>query len=261
MVDTSEGALCSGEGVEPVDANVRDECEDEVRVPTLQSRPTAPTKAELREHYPLHLQYRSWCPDCVSAKGHSKHHRRTEDEPVEKQDGFTTWHMDYCFFNKKTFEEHDPSVVQAEGSLPVLVSYDKAKEGFWTLPVAEKGASEDAVQWTCGVMEDSGYGGCEITVKSDQEPAIVSLRKAIAATRTGTTVPMNSPVRCSKSNGRIENAVKRFQGQLRVLKHFFEGRVKKQLPADSALLTWLIVWTSDCLNKFRVGEDGKTCYE
>ena len=80
-------------------------------------------------------------------------------------------------------------------------------------------------------MEDSGYSGCEITAKPDQEPAIIGLRKATGATRTGVTVPINSPVRCSKSNERIENAVKGFKGQPRVLKHF-----QKQMPVDCALV-------------------------
>ena len=56
----------------------------------------------------------------------------------------------------------------------MLLGYDEIKEAFWALPVKEKGASEDAVQYTCGVMDDSGYGGCEITIKSDQERAIVT---------------------------------------------------------------------------------------
>ena len=76
-------------------------------------------------------------------------------------------------------------------------------------------------------MEDSGYGGNEVSVKTAQEPAIVSLRQGIAANRTADTVPLNSPVRCSKSNGRMENAVKRFQGHLRVLKHYFESKIKR----------------------------------
>ena len=149
--------LCSGEGVSPVEEVVVEAIEEEARLPTTQQRPIAPTKAELKEHYPLHLQYRSWCRYCVSGKGHSKHHRRSGDERVEEHSGFTTWHMDYCFFNKKTLEVHGPSEEQAECSLPVLVAYDEVKEACWTMPVVEKGANEDVVQWTCRVLEDSGY--------------------------------------------------------------------------------------------------------
>jgi hypothetical protein len=59
----------------------------------------------------------------------------------------------------------------------------------------------------------------------------------------------------------MENAVRRFQGHLRVFKHYFESKVKRQLPSDSAMFTWLIPWAAECLNKFKVGADGLTCYE
>ena len=38
---------------------------DEVRIPRVARRPVLPTKAEIDEHFPLHLNYRSWCAHCV----------------------------------------------------------------------------------------------------------------------------------------------------------------------------------------------------
>ena len=35
--------------------------EEEMRKPKVGRRPVLPTKAEVEEHFPLHLQYRSWC--------------------------------------------------------------------------------------------------------------------------------------------------------------------------------------------------------
>ena len=145
--------------------------------------------------------------------------------------------------------------------MPVLVTYDELKEGFWALHAEKKGATAEVVKWCCNTLEDSGYGGNEVSVKTDQEPAIVSLRQGIAANRAADTVPLNSPVRCSKSNGRMENAVRRFQGNLCVLKQYFESKVKRQLPSDSAMFTWLIPWAAECLNQFKVGANGLTCYE
>ena len=108
MIDSSERGLCSGEGIETTgfsDGN-------EVRQPRVPMRPYSPTQADLKEHYPLHLHYRSWCADCVHGKGHSKHHRSSNSEPS----GEVTWHMDYCFYSKKTLEEHDHDAVVPEGS-------------------------------------------------------------------------------------------------------------------------------------------------
>ena len=59
----------------------------------------------------------------------------------------------------------------------------------------------------------------------------------------------------------MENAVKRFQGHIRVLKHYFESKIKRELKADCAMFTWLVVWAAESLNKFKVGSDGLTCYE
>ena len=101
----------------------------------------------------------------------------------------------------------------------------------------------------------------KISMTTDQEVFILELKRIVSAHRLGETVPLSSPVRCSKANGRMENAVKKFQGQLRVLKHHFEDDVQKYVPPDSVLLTWLIPWVNESINKFKVGEDGKTCYE
>ena len=61
MGGTSESGLYSGDKVVPTE-------EEESRTPVMPARPYSPTKAEIKEHYPLHLHYRSWCPDCVRGK-------------------------------------------------------------------------------------------------------------------------------------------------------------------------------------------------
>ena len=45
----------------------------------------------------------------------------------------------------------------------------------------------------------------------------MALKNATAAARVGEAVPIESPVRASKSNGMMENAVKTWQGQLRTI--------------------------------------------
>ena len=89
----------------------------------------------------------------------------------------------------------------------------------------------------------------------------MALKAAIAASRISETVPIESPVRASKSNGMMENAVKIWQGQLRTIKHFVESRVGKPIEPGGALFSWLIPFCADILNKFRVGADGRTAYE
>ena len=97
------------------------------------------------------------------------------------------------------------------------------------------------VKWMVDRINLSGYNGEQLTMKSDNEDSIVALHKATAAMRYGETVLIKSPVRSSKSNGRMENAVRRWQSQLRTIKHFTESRIKKKIPAESALFSWLVV--------------------
>ena len=43
--------------------------DEELRKPRIGRRPILPTKAEVMEHFPLHLQYRSWCRHGRAGKG------------------------------------------------------------------------------------------------------------------------------------------------------------------------------------------------
>ena len=128
--------LYSGDKVIPVE-------EGEARVLVVTAGPYSQTKAEIREHYPLHLQYRSWCPDCVRGKGHSRHHRAWTSEP---SDG-ATWHMDYCFFSKDMIEEVEEG--HAGGCLPVLVKCDEAKNVMGIADTEGRNCRGDEMELRC----------------------------------------------------------------------------------------------------------------
>ena len=59
----------------------------------------------------------------------------------------------------------------------------------------------------------------------------------------------------------MENALKICCGLLRTLKHFFESKVKRQLKVEHAMYSWLIAWTAEVMNKYKVRKHGKTSYE
>ena len=79
---------------------------------------------------------------------------------------------------------------------------------MWALAVKQKGVTEGIVKYLFGVLCQSGYQGQKLTTKTDQEPSILALKKAVAAERVGETVPSESPVGASKSNGMMDNAIK-----------------------------------------------------
>ena len=131
-----------------------------------------------------------------------------------------TVHMDYAFMTAEEAEEE---------MQPTLVIFDDDKESFWALGVERKGVTEGIVKYVAGILDQSGYQGEKLTMKSDQEPSILALKKAVAAERVGETVPIESPVRPSKPNGRMENAMKIWQEQLLTIKHDVESKFKKRI--------------------------------
>ena len=130
-------------------------------------RPQAPTKAEVDAHFPLHAEYRDWCPHCVAGKGMSTHHRHDKgnDEPID-----TTVNLDYLFMIP---EEED------EGMDAVLILYDSNRKGIWTMSVDKKGATPSSVKWVTDKSDDIVDLGSEVTLKSDQKPAILDLKREV----------------------------------------------------------------------------------
>ena len=96
---------------------------------------------------------------------------------------------------------------------PVLTIYDDSLETIWDIPVQAKGAISFVVEWCVGVFELSVYSNTDITLNSDQEPAIWALKVAVAAERFGKTALIASPVRESRAIGAVENAARRWQGK------------------------------------------------
>ena len=209
----------------------------------------APTNLEVEEHLPLRVNYRSWCEDCRTSRGRQAPHII---EPHGRDTSGITLSADYAFATPEDKEED---------MKPSRVMYGDDKDAFWAIGVESKGPSEPIVKYVKGVLGMSGYEGETITCKTDQEPSIIALERAVAAIRNGETVPIESPVRASKSNGNMENAVGRWQGQLRTINHYVEKRLGRRIEVDGILFGWLIPYVIEILNKFRVGPDGRTAYE
>ena len=123
----------------------------EVRVHKIGRRPMAPTKAEIEAHFPLHLNYRSWCKHCVAGKARLDQHRL--DDPNRERLGIT-WSADYAFMGSEEAEE---------GMQPTLVMYDDDKESFWAIGVQQKGPTEPLVRYCVEALDQSGYRGQKIT--------------------------------------------------------------------------------------------------
>ena len=54
---------------EELDAEIVEIEESEMKKPRVGVRPVLPTKAEVEAHFPLHLEYRSWCAHLSRGQG------------------------------------------------------------------------------------------------------------------------------------------------------------------------------------------------
>ena len=139
------------------------------------TRLTAPTRQEYKEHHISHWPTRDWCEHCTKGKGVSDDHLHHPDKEAPED---PTVSLDYCFMGPEEAESD---------MIPVLVLFDNKSKGIWALPVTEKGANEATVNWVADTIEEMGYGGTKVILKSDQEPAMLSLKKAVAVARQAET--------------------------------------------------------------------------
>ena len=224
---------------------------EETRRPRICKRPLAPTKEMVEEHNRTHAEYRDWCPDCRAGKSTGLHHRR--GDPSEEKLGVTV-SIDYAF---RQGDERE------EGLIPILVAYDNVKCSIWALEVEEKGISNSsvAVSWLIEKLDASGYHGVDIALKSDNEPSILALKDAVALARGCGTPLIESPVRESKGNAHVERAIRSWRDQFRTLRHYTERRFGQPIPKEHALTSWLVSWSAEVLNRFKVRASGRTAFE
>ena len=102
---------------------------------------------------------------CGFWKCASKQHRTGDS--TEESIGVTI-SIDYCFMVPEESEE---------GMDAILVGYDDKKKGLWAMSVEAKGPVQSSVDWLSSKIENSGYNGVSITLKSDQGTDIVQLKK------------------------------------------------------------------------------------
>ena len=114
-------------------------------------------------------------------------------------------------------------------------------------------------------LHETGCLHGDIIVRSDQEPAVMSITEEVGKIRAqrggGRFVGENSPVGSSQSNGVAEKAIQPVQGQVRVLKLVLEKRWGIQIPHRHSVIPSVFEYAAFLLNPYEVGHDGKTAYE
>ena len=109
-------------------------------------------------------------------------------------------------------------------------------------------------------LERLGHHG-QITLKSDQEPAIVDVLKEVANLRKSRgTLSEHSLVADSQSNGFIQRGIRSVEEITRVILFDLSSRFGSPISVHSPVFLWIVEHVTDILNKCHAG-DGKSAYE
>ncbi len=213
--------------------------------------PSTPTKAEREEHEIHHTPFRSWCVHCVRGRSIASPHKSKGGEPREHQVPVVA--MDYTFLGGQ----------EDEAVAPVIVIKDGASGATMSQLVPCKGASVPWVQKSVsGFIRFLGYA--RLILKSDQEPAILELRKEIingTMNRQCEIIEEDALVKESRSNGMIENAIREVQGMVRTFKDHVEAKCGISLPRDSPLIPWIVLHAGRVITSYKIQKDGRTAFE
>ena len=155
--------------------------------------PTKPSPEEVAKHDLTHIPRRMWCKVCAEADLQEDPHVKSRVD--HKDDGIPQVHMDYKELHK--------------GKRPFLVLRERATGATFGMRCMQKGPGDEwAVKRCVEKIEQWGLARVRLTVRSDGEPAIKSLREAIKQARKSETLYGTSPPRDPQSNGVAERAVK-----------------------------------------------------
>ena len=183
----------------------------EGRRPRQLKETTGPTEKEVSEHNLTHLPFRTWCAHCVRGKAKNPPRRRSKKAEGEKR--IPVISADYCFLSN----EDD------ESQAPVWVMVDHETRATFAYVCECKGAeSKGLVEQVVSDVEKLGH--TKVILKTDQEPAIRDVQRAVKNKRSQNTILENSPVGESQSNGVVERNIQTIVAQIRTMKDALEKR-------------------------------------
>ena len=209
--------------------------------------PGKPTAQEIAEHEITHLPHRSWCPSCVAGRARDRPHRRQANRGANS---VPTVVFDYGFMGAEGEAETTPILVVRDVDSKMLFSHVVQRKGL----IADHG-----VRQLVRDIERLGYH--KVCLKCDGEPALTSMQHEVVKRRQFDTILENSPVGDSQSNGIAERAVQSVAQQIRVMRHSLQQKMGAVLPGPHPVTCWLVEHASDLLNKYQLGEDGRTAYQ
>ena len=103
-----------------------------------------------------------------------------------------------------------------------------------------------------GDIDEAGYAGDRLIVKSGQERVIVAVVEHVIAERRGPSVPQDA------QSLECESRITRVNEQVRVMKLSLESRIRERIGMEHPVWHWLLEWCAQMLNRFRNDAEGRT---
>ncbi len=209
----------------------------------IKHSPTLPTEDMIARHDATHLPYRNWCPICVKAKAKEDGHARDKGG-LDEETGLPVVSMDY-----EMLEEKITTLIVKDNESGSVLAYDCEVKGpgdEWVL----RQLARDLEDW----------GRSDICLKTDGEPAMLAVQKAVAVLRKARTIPRNPPAYNPQSNGAAEKAVQDVTGHARCLLLALEAHLKANVDVTLPIVKWLLRHAAFLLTRYGVGHDGMTAW-
>ena len=164
-------------------------------------------------------------------------------------------HMDFMFMGEE----------KPDKTLAMLVARERQTKAVMSCVAPRKSSGKWLSKRVMAFMREVGCEVEQVTMKTDNEPALVAVVDEIGRLRAarggrGMTVE-HSPVHSSSSNGIIERAVQSVQGLVRTLRSAVEEGWGVKLEVDHKVWPWLVEIAGWILTRAVVGTDGKTAHE
>lgn len=144
-------------------------------------------------------------------------------------------------------------------TMTVLVGYCCTTRGCCAVYTRRKGTGDvyvvHAIAWI------DGLGRAEVKLMCDQEEALIQVRDTIQGMRNKKTLPLTSPQESKGSMGGVESCHGRIEAQVRTYTLHIEKKYEVDLAPDDPVMPWITRHSAWTINKYQLGQDGKTPHE